>query len=193
MAAPLPKVDVCHLKGNGSYVKVNVSQNALSAHLAHGDALPLGVVPGSNTLTVSDFFTSTGGGGFVDLEIIYASATFTEDCSPDGPETGTISFDRSFGGGNHWTGLVTNVVCAGDSCDYDVEIRAEPIDVLPTVLIGCTFGGSVESIGTPSYTFGGLTNNPPCTISGQAQGNHEAVDPDGAGPEVAGTVTIDFP
>ena len=34
------KVDVCHITGNGGYVKINISANALPAHLAHGDQLP---------------------------------------------------------------------------------------------------------------------------------------------------------
>jgi hypothetical protein len=38
--AKLPKVDVCHITGNGKYVFINISGNALPAHLAHGDSLP---------------------------------------------------------------------------------------------------------------------------------------------------------
>lgn len=33
------KVDICHLEGNGSYHLVNVSTNAVQAHLDHGDGL----------------------------------------------------------------------------------------------------------------------------------------------------------
>jgi hypothetical protein len=33
------KVDVCHRKGNGEWHVINISQNALPAHLAHGDVL----------------------------------------------------------------------------------------------------------------------------------------------------------
>lgn len=36
---PAPKVDVCHFEGNGSYHLINVSENAVSAHLEHGDLL----------------------------------------------------------------------------------------------------------------------------------------------------------
>ena len=42
--APAPKVDVCHINGNGVYNLINVSDNAVPAHLAHGDGLPGGVV-----------------------------------------------------------------------------------------------------------------------------------------------------
>ncbi len=37
---PQDKVDVCHLTGNGSFHEINISANALPAHLRHGDVLP---------------------------------------------------------------------------------------------------------------------------------------------------------
>lgn len=40
MGASQGKQDVCHLTGNGSYHMINVSVNALPAHLRHGDVLP---------------------------------------------------------------------------------------------------------------------------------------------------------
>lgn len=39
------KVDVCHRRGNGTFILININRNALPAHLAHGDALPNGLVP----------------------------------------------------------------------------------------------------------------------------------------------------
>lgn len=42
---PDEKVDVCHREGNGSYHLINISENALPAHLNHGDGLPGGKVP----------------------------------------------------------------------------------------------------------------------------------------------------
>lgn len=45
-AAPAPKVDICHKRGNGTYHLISVNENALQAHLAHGDALPGDPVPG---------------------------------------------------------------------------------------------------------------------------------------------------
>lgn len=39
------KVDVCHASGTGTYDEINISRNALPAHLAHGDALPGDPVP----------------------------------------------------------------------------------------------------------------------------------------------------
>ncbi len=35
-----PKVDICHLTGNGSYRLINVSRSAEPAHIAHGDVYP---------------------------------------------------------------------------------------------------------------------------------------------------------
>jgi len=38
-AAPAGKVAVCHF-ANHKYVEITISENALPAHLAHGDVLP---------------------------------------------------------------------------------------------------------------------------------------------------------
>jgi hypothetical protein len=38
--AAADKLDVCHITGNGTYILVNVSMNALPSHMDHGDALP---------------------------------------------------------------------------------------------------------------------------------------------------------
>ncbi len=40
------KVDVCHRRGNETFILINVSRNALPAHLFHGDGLPNEGVPG---------------------------------------------------------------------------------------------------------------------------------------------------
>jgi hypothetical protein len=40
MGRPQDKVDVCHVTGNGSFHEINISKNALPAHLRHGDAMP---------------------------------------------------------------------------------------------------------------------------------------------------------
>lgn len=42
------KVDVCHVTGNGSYHLINISTNAVPAHLAHGDGFPGQAVPGDD-------------------------------------------------------------------------------------------------------------------------------------------------
>jgi len=40
LGASQGKQDVCHLTGTGGYHLINVSVNALPAHLRHGDVLP---------------------------------------------------------------------------------------------------------------------------------------------------------
>lgn len=40
------KVDVCHITGNGSFQLINVSENAVRAHVDHGDGLIGDPVPG---------------------------------------------------------------------------------------------------------------------------------------------------
>lgn len=37
--ASADKVKICHLTGNGNWITINISQNALPVHLAHGDEL----------------------------------------------------------------------------------------------------------------------------------------------------------
>jgi hypothetical protein len=39
-AKPADKVDVCHRTGNGTFILINISRNALPDHLNHGDGLP---------------------------------------------------------------------------------------------------------------------------------------------------------
>jgi len=64
LAAPAEKVDVCHVEGNGTYIKINISENSFDSHVAHGDAAPGDPVPGME--------------GYV----------FGEDCTPE--ESGPI-------------------------------------------------------------------------------------------------------
>lgn len=46
-AGPAPKVDVCHVDDEGNYNLINVSDNAIDKHIAHGDATPGDEVPGT--------------------------------------------------------------------------------------------------------------------------------------------------
>jgi hypothetical protein len=45
------KVDLCHRTGNGRYHLISVSIDAQPAHIAHGDGVPNGEVPGQPSLT----------------------------------------------------------------------------------------------------------------------------------------------
>ena len=40
LAAPGGKVDICHWSNGHGFHKINVSVNAMPAHLQHGDVLP---------------------------------------------------------------------------------------------------------------------------------------------------------
>lgn len=58
------KADVCHVEGNGSYHLINVSTNAVPAHLAHGDGLPSEAVP---RMSEGYYFTDKCGVAFKDI------------------------------------------------------------------------------------------------------------------------------
>lgn len=45
-SAQTRKVDVCHASGGGVFSELNISRNALPAHLAHGDGMAGDAVPG---------------------------------------------------------------------------------------------------------------------------------------------------
>lgn len=100
VAARAPKVEVCHLEGNGSYHKISVNENSLPAHLAHGDGLPAsdpeasdgGPVPGSGSFTGEGIFSAIGGN--TDISLGGVGATFTSECTADGPATGTLYWSR---------------------------------------------------------------------------------------------------
>jgi hypothetical protein len=49
-----PKVDICHVTGNGSFHLINVSQNAQPAHRGYGDGVPAGAVPGMDGYVFAD-------------------------------------------------------------------------------------------------------------------------------------------
>ena len=46
VVAKQPKVDVCHVADDQGYIKLNISVNALTKHIRHGDALIGAEVPG---------------------------------------------------------------------------------------------------------------------------------------------------
>ena len=52
MSAPAPKVNVCHATGDGTFHLINISSNALDAHLAHGDVVQPAAGTTSAVITV---------------------------------------------------------------------------------------------------------------------------------------------
>jgi hypothetical protein len=80
--SPLPsqKVDICHRTGNGSYRRINVSVNAVPAHMAHGDVFP------------TTLFADADGDGLGDPGVVVPDACPTpgfvdndDDCADQDP------------------------------------------------------------------------------------------------------------
>jgi hypothetical protein len=78
-AKPVPKVDVCH-SASGTFHMINISGNALAAHLAHGDHLGTARDCGTNVTKVSakvaaGASTSTYSGGVLSVAFtVYKTA-----------------------------------------------------------------------------------------------------------------------
>jgi len=83
------KVDVCHRSGRGFHL-INVSGNALQAHLGHGDGQPLGAVPG----TTNQVFDATCG----IRTLQQYSVTLVSGAGSVGSLDPTISYARDSGG-----------------------------------------------------------------------------------------------
>lgn len=86
------KVEVCHLRGDGSFGLVTVSERALRAHLGHGDALVGDPVPGSAGLVFDDSCTGIeadrDGDGVVDLQDNCPLTANPDQADLDGDLTG---------------------------------------------------------------------------------------------------------
>ena len=81
-AKKAPKVDICHVTGNGKILMLNVSANALGGHLGHGDFLP------------QEFFEDADGDGFGDAGFVIEACEIPDgyvddatDCDDDDPDT----------------------------------------------------------------------------------------------------------
>ena len=48
------KSDVCHVNGQGEYSLININDNAIDQHIAHGDASPESAVPGMDGYAFGD-------------------------------------------------------------------------------------------------------------------------------------------
>jgi hypothetical protein len=112
LAEPVPKVDVCHREGNGSFHLINVSANAVPAHLAHGDALPGDMVPGMDGKKFDEVCNVVDAGpvvspGYDSTATILASVTYRALINP--------------GGLNGYEGIITggmqNDFYRGATCD----------------------------------------------------------------------------
>jgi hypothetical protein len=80
-AEKAPKVDICHVTGNGKILLLNVSGNSLDGHLGHGDFLP------------QEFFEDGDGDGFGDAGFVIEACEIPEgyvdngsDCDDEDPD-----------------------------------------------------------------------------------------------------------
>ena len=81
-AKKMPKVDICHVTGNGKILLLNVSANALGGHFGHGDWLP------------GEYFEDMDGDGFGDAAFVIEACEAPDgyvpddtDCDDDDPNT----------------------------------------------------------------------------------------------------------
>lgn len=68
------KVDVCHVDGNGTYHKINISENAFQSHVDHGDASPGDLVPGDPTMKFADDCSMVPAGPLVEPGFSFLTA-----------------------------------------------------------------------------------------------------------------------
>jgi hypothetical protein len=134
-AAPAGKVAICHATGSGSYRRIEISANAVDAHLAHGDAVPGAPVP--------------GGGGQV----------FGDDCSvEDAPPTRVCSGPMEFGpnGWGGWSCPPGTSAVGGEVLPETAEVTSEqvagPGSSWPHYTFGPTESGYVVQNGPTGQT-----------------------------------------
>lgn len=114
----MPKIQICHLKGNGNYNVIEVNKNALPAHLAHGDM----VVFGETGKYVLDFLLGTTH-YLHDMLITNNSFSGTGGYPADGPYThtwtvsgiidnaGNVSFTISYDNSDYYADVVGIFEC----------------------------------------------------------------------------------
>ena len=132
------KVDVCHRRGNGRFHKINISENAVPAHLAHGDALPGDPVPTDETQLFDEDCGTLAPG----IEIEKATNSEDADAAP-GP---SLDVDEAV----EWTYEVTNT---GDlplsnvvvTDDQGVTVTCPQTDLEPGESMTCTGDGIAEA------------------------------------------------
>jgi hypothetical protein len=104
-AAP-GKVDLCHVTGNGSYRPINVSVNALAAHLRHGDVQqPNGAVPGVP-------------GAVLDASCAVVSWTYLVNVAPDSSAQDPASPGNLFAG----TGIPAENFATATNIEKGIEL-----------------------------------------------------------------------
>ncbi len=183
---PDAKVVLCHRTGSGSYIRIEVSQNAESAHRAHGDGAPGEAVPATPGKIFDGECAMVDEQPAIDIE----KATNGEDAdAPPGP---TVPMGELV----TWTYVVTNV---GTMSLADVSVlddRGVVPDCPATVLApgasmtcvgqGTALAGQYRNVGSVSAmgTDGTVvTDSDPSHYLGQLDGGPVtlSVSRDGAG------------
>jgi hypothetical protein len=101
IAGPAPKVDVCHLdRDSGTYILINISQNAFQAHADHGDGSPGDAVLGMvgmefaedcSVVPIGVSGTWRGESGYAGTMGYWFYMYLVQ--SPAGVVTGTVNYD----------------------------------------------------------------------------------------------------
>lgn len=102
------KVDVCHLDENGEITLLNVSENALKAHLAHGDLLP-----------------DADGDGYTAIGSCIGSMDDCDDTDPDVWRTAMVYTDAD---GDGYTVGDSYSVCYGTDLPSGVSMTSAGTD-----------------------------------------------------------------
>ncbi len=140
------KVDICHLRGKGSFRLIRISVNAEPAHRAHGDAVPGETVPGQAGLVFSP------GCEFVGIDIEKATEGEDADAGP------TITEGQSV----VWSYVVANLgavplsdVQVDDDQGVSVSCPLSTLTVgasMSCTALGTTTAGQYRNVGTVTGT-----------------------------------------
>ena len=139
-SAPAPKVDVCHVDGQGVVHLINVSANALPAHLAHGDALPGPLaLPAGTTFSASNSW----GGPTYSLEKAFDGDLVNFGWNAGGFPTNWIQVD--FGSPQRFSAISAVVDQLPDGItNHDVALDGAP---------AFSWSGYTENLDVLSHTF----------------------------------------
>ncbi len=132
------KVDVCHRRGNETFIMINISSNALSAHLAHGDRLPGDEIPGQPDLRFGDDCSIPGQEDLVQTIRVRSRDSvpvYSDPLDDDQPYMikvyGTYTFDPERDWADAEWSLFGNVITKGE------DLPGLPANILDLSLDGC--------------------------------------------------------
>jgi hypothetical protein len=168
------KTDVCHSEGNGSFHMIHISVNAFDKHLAHGDAAPGDLVPGTTDSVFDDDCTIVSAranvytSGGATAETPWGNVTLTFDVW-DSPVAGSMTWVRAAPNANTWGGPVVAATIGTSTASFVVRP-----DTGAAALQGCevtvavTAGGS--GVGTWDIAAVHDITAGSCDAAGQIQG-----------------------